>query len=75
MLNTIEVKLRKHKGIQFIDTYYLGFRLEVQSEIAPHQVGNKWFITYDNEKAGLLIKQKCDQKGNLELYNFLCIKA
>lgn len=72
MMNTIEVKIRNYKGIQFIDTYYLGFRLEVQTEIAPYQgVGNKWYIYYDMNKAGLLIKQGKD--GNY--YNFLCIKA
>lgn len=72
MTNTIEVNIRNYKGMQFIDTYYLGFRLEVQSEVAPYLgVGNKWYISYDNRKAGLLIKQGKD--GNY--YNFLCIKA
>ena len=72
MTNTIEVNIRNYKGMQFIDTYYLGFRLEVQSEVAPYQgVGGKWYISYDNRKAGLLIKKGKD--GNY--YNFLCIKS
>lgn len=71
-MNTIEVKIRNYKGMQFIDTYYLGFRLEVQSEIMPYQgVGGKWYIYYDMNKAGLLIKPGKD--GNH--YTFLCIKA
>lgn len=64
--NTIEVVIRQYKGMTFMDTFYLGFRLEVQSEIQPYVYNGKYYITYDPSKAGLLIKDN----GFL----FLCIK-
>ena len=64
--NTIEVVIRQYKGMTFMDTFYLGFKLEVQSEIAPYVYNGKYYITYDPTKAGLLIKDN----GSL----FLCIK-
>lgn len=63
---TIEVSIRQYKGMTFIDTFYLGFRLEVQSEIQPYAYNGKYYITYDPTKAGLLIKDNG--------YLFLCIK-
>lgn len=70
-MNTIEVVLRKYKGMTFIDTYAWGYRLEVQTEIVPRQMPDgKWIINYDMRKAGMLIKKAND--GNY--YNFLCIK-
>lgn len=64
--NTIEVSIRQYNGMTFTDTLYLGFRLEVQSEILPYTYNGKYYITYDPTKAGLLIKDN----GFL----FLCIK-
>ena len=64
--NTIEVSIRQYKGMTFIDTFYLGFKLEVQSEIQPYAYNGKYYITYDPIKAGLLIKDNG--------YLFLCIK-
>lgn len=64
--NTIEVSIRQYNGMQFIDTFYLGFRLEVQSEIDPYFYQGKYYITYEPAKAGLLIKDNG--------YLFLCIK-
>ena len=64
--NTIEVSIRQYKGMTFIDTFYLGFKLEVQSEIQPYEYNGKYYITYEPAKAGLLIKDNG--------YLFLCIK-
>lgn len=64
--NTIEVSIRQYKGMTFIDTFYLGFKLEVQSEIQSYEYNGKYYITYDPTKAGLLIKDNG--------YLFLCIK-
>lgn len=64
--NTIEISIRQYNGMTFIDTFYLGFRLEVQSEIQPYEYNGKYYITYDPTKAGLLIKDNG--------YLFLCIK-
>lgn len=66
MKNTIEVSIREYNGMTFTDTFYLGFKLEVQSEIDPYEYNGKYYITYDAAKAGLLIKDS----GFL----FLCIK-
>lgn len=66
MPTSIEVFPRQYNGMQFIDTYYLGFKLEVQSEIDPYQYQGKYYINYDANKAGLLIKDNG--------YLFLCIK-